>query len=191
MTTPRAIDRLLLVEDCEVLARRLEVALSGCAAEVRSVRSVAAARVELAAFRPQLLVADVVLPDGTAVDLLELAQGEQVLPAVVAVSGAAEPDASFRLAQLGVRAFLKKPIDLEALRAAIARALGEAPDIGPHLRNCVGQRPVREIEDQVRRTMVQEALARTEGSRRAAARLLSVSRQLLQHMLRGLESSGT
>jgi hypothetical protein len=32
--------------------------------------------------------------------------------------------------------------------------------------------------------MVDEALARAGGSRRAAARVLAISRQLLQHMLR-------
>jgi len=36
----------------------------------------------------------------------------------------------------------------------------------------------------VREAMVSEALARSSGSRNAAARLLAVSRQFLQHVLK-------
>jgi transcriptional regulator with GAF, ATPase, and Fis domain len=51
----------------------------------------------------------------------------------------------------------------------------------------VGQLGLREMEDQVRRSMVEEALSRSAGSRRSAARLLNVTRQTLQHILRKLE----
>jgi two-component system, response regulator RegA len=49
----------------------------------------------------------------------------------------------------------------------------------------VGRVPLHELEAEVRHAMLGEAIARAEGSRRGAARLLSVSRQLMQHMLRG------
>jgi DNA-binding NtrC family response regulator len=55
------------------------------------------------------------------------------------------------------------------------------------VREGVGQMGVREAELVVRRTMVAEALARSGGNRRAAARMLGVSRQHLQHILRALE----
>ncbi len=105
-------------------------------------------------------------------------------PVVIAMSGVAGPSESFRLAQLGVRNYLTKPLRLETLEFAINEALQSAPDLTPHVRAQVGHVPVRELERHVRRTMVDEALARADGSRRGAARLLFVSRQLLQHMLR-------
>lgn len=58
------------------------------------------------------------------------------------------------------------------------------------LRTAVGQIGVRDLEGLVRSTMVAEAIGRTGGNRRAAARLLGVSRQHLQHMLRALAPEG-
>jgi DNA-binding NtrC family response regulator len=181
--------RVLVVEDVETLALRLQQVLAEPARTVKTVGTVALAIELLDRFRPELVVADVLLPDGTAIDLVQHALAQDALPAFVAISGAAGPDATFRLAQLGVRAFLKKPIDTQALHAAVELASRQPPSLAEHLRASVGQRPVREVEDEVRRVMVQEALARSGGSRRAAARLLSVSRQLLQHILRDSETA--
>jgi DNA-binding NtrC family response regulator len=105
-------------------------------------------------------------------------------PRVIAISGAAGPDESFKLAQCGVRAFLKKPFNLEELEAAVEQALTEPPDLAPHLKSAVGLIPIKNDEETVRATMVPEALARAKGNRRMAARALSISRQLLQHILR-------
>ena len=60
----------------------------------------------------------------------------------------------------------------------------EAYDFLPRVRGVVGERSLHEVEREVRATMVNEALTRAGGSRREAARLLKVSRQLLQHILR-------
>ena len=66
------------------------------------------------------------------------------------------------------------------------RPLAEPPDLTPYVRASVGIVPLQHIEEHVRHTMLQEALARSGGNRRGAARMLKVSRQLLQHMLRKL-----
>lgn len=58
-------------------------------------------------------------------------------------------------------------------------------DLTAVLRATVGARPLAEVEQAARRVMVMEALARTGGSKTAAAKLLQISRQLLQHILRG------
>jgi DNA-binding transcriptional LysR family regulator len=46
---------------------------------------------------------------------------------------------------------------------------------------------MRELQTEVRRVMVEQALAKAEGSRSGAARLLSVSRQAVQQMVRERE----
>jgi two-component system response regulator RegA len=104
----------------------------------------------------------------------------------VAMSGTAEPGESFRLAQLGVRTYLHKPLRLDELEAALVYARTAPADLRPYARGLVGLRPIHEVEEELRKTMVEEALARAGGSRSGAARLLAVSRQLLQHMLRAL-----
>lgn len=133
---------------------------------------------------PDLLLLDVALPDGSAFDVLEVAARLEPAPVVVALSGAAGPEQSFALAQRGVRVYLRKPLGAEALERALDEALSEPPDLRPQLRATVGHRPIREVESEVRATMVAEALARSGGSKRAAARLLSISRQLLQYIVR-------
>ena len=58
-------------------------------------------------------------------------------------------------------------------------------ELAAALRANVGERTLSEIERATRHIMVMEALARTGGSKTRAAKLLRVSRQLLQHILRG------
>lgn len=176
--------RALVVEDNAALLKTLERALAGRGYAVRAASTVTEARNILREWPPELVVLDVELPDGDAFDVLREASRLPAAPVVIAMSGVAAPSQSFRLAQLGVRSYLAKPLSLEALEHAIDEALDAPPDMTPQVRAQVGHVPVRELERQVRRTMVDEALARAGGSRRGAARLLHVSRQLLQHMLR-------
>ncbi|HMJ14489.1 MAG TPA: response regulator [Polyangiaceae bacterium] len=176
--------RCLIVEDDEGLRRNIGAALSARGFEVHAVASIAEARRALDQSTPDLIVLDVALPDGRAHDLVEVLRRRSPTPAVVAMSGAAAPDETFELAQAGVRAFLRKPIGLRELEAAVDRALTEPPELEQHVRSAVGHLPIRDVEQLVRSTMVNEALARAGGSRRSAARVLDISRQLLQHILR-------
>jgi DNA-binding NtrC family response regulator len=176
--------RILVVEDNPTLLRCLVTALSRRAANVVACATVAEAKVAMAELRPDLVVLDVMLPDGDAFDVLDAAHALDAFPVIVAMSGAAGPDQSFRLAQRGVRAFLPKPLDLDTIDRVLDEALASGPDIVPIVRAAVGHAPVREVEAVVRRTMVNEALGRTRGSKNGAAKILRVSRQLLQHMVR-------
>jgi two-component system, response regulator RegA len=176
--------RVLVVEDDPRLARTLRSALAPWASELRCARSVEEACVALVELEPELVVLDFRLPDGDARDVLkQMATSARSAP-VVAISAYARPRESFDLAALGVRAFLEKPLDLVALEAAVSAALHTPPDLEVSLRQTVGLVPLREVEAGVRRVMVDEALNRTQGSRRGAARLLTISRQLLQHIVR-------
>lgn len=139
---------------------------------------------EIAAFAPEVVILDVALPDGSAFDVLACLQQASAFPVVLAMSGTATPVDTFRLAAAGVRAFMQKPLTLDAVCQALVAALEAPPDVTPFIRSQVGHVPVHDMEQRVRHTMVDEALARAGGSRRGAARLLSISRQLLQHILR-------
>lgn len=189
---PRVAERghawsALVVEDnaalrltlCSVLAQLLD-------GPVRGADGLSSCTAVLHTFHPDLVVLDVELGDGDAFDALTLLSQLPVAPRVVVVSGVAGPDEAFRLAQLGVRRYVQKPINLDSLEETIRSTLQEPPDLTPHLRVSVGIVPLQHLEEQVRQTMLEEALARSGGNRRGAARLLQVSRQLLQHMLRKL-----
>jgi DNA-binding NtrC family response regulator len=178
------VQRVLVVEDKAELRRTLERVLLGRFPEVRSAARVAEAVALLESWRPDLLLLDVELPDGTAVDVMRAAMRCEAVPLAVAMSGRAAPAQSFELARLGVRTYLQKPLDLALLERALDDAIENPPDLQPFVRSVVGQRQIHEVQDEVRETMLREALGRARGSRRAAARLLRVSRQLVQHMLR-------
>ncbi|WP_044964237.1 MULTISPECIES: response regulator [Sorangium] len=176
--------RWLVVEDDARLRRALHEALEARGAEVVACASVAEAHRALADGAFQGIIADVMLPDGNAVDVVERAMTCAVAPTIVAISGSASPAVSFRLAQMGVRSFLAKPLRLEELERTIDDALARPPDLRPQVRAAVGRASIQDVEEQVRTVMVDEALARAGGNRRKAAKLLNISRQLLQHILR-------
>jgi DNA-binding NtrC family response regulator len=180
------VSRALVVEDDAALCRTLLTALRPWAIETRSAENLAEARRQLSEFRPELLVLDFMLPDGTAADLLADVIATSPLPAIVAMSAFAEPKDSFLLAELGVRAYLQKPIDLRAFDEGVRKALMEPPAIDVSARQAVGRVGLKDAEQALRRVMVKEALDRAGGSRRGAARLLKISREFLQHALRKL-----
>ncbi|MCG8588791.1 MAG: response regulator [Proteobacteria bacterium] len=133
---------------------------------------------------PDLVILDVKLPDGDADVIVREAERRRPAPVLVAVSGQASAEEAFRLAQLGCRAYLAKPFSVDAFRAKIEEALRIAPDVRPAVAAHVGHTPIRDLQNVVRRTMVDEALAQSRGSRSGAARLLKVTRQAVQQMIR-------
>lgn len=175
------------MEDCERLGPVLCQQLGQLAKEVKLATTQAEACQLLVEFGPELVLLDISLPDGSGVAVLEQLGAQVRAPAVVVLSALESPLVAFRLAQMGACAWLPKPVTADELRAAVEQALSHIPDLTPQLRTAVGRIAVRDLETQVRATMLQEALVRSQGSRRGAARLLSVSRQLLQHMLKAMD----
>lgn len=184
----RELSRLLIVEDNTALVETLARALRPRVPEIVTCRTLFEVRAALPGFTPDLVLLDVELPDGDAFDVIKDLNRVVPTPAIVAMSGVAGPDEAFKLAQLGVQRYLKKPVDLVTVERAIEEALTCPPNLEPHVRAAVGHVPLNELERSVRESMLDEALARAGGSRSAAARLLAVSRQLLQYMLRKRDS---
>jgi two-component system, response regulator RegA len=179
--------RVLIVEDDPDLGIALSHALSRQGVDSQLCPTIHEAVATLlckdASWHPDLLILDVSLPDGTAFDLLHALKGHAPRARIVAISGQAAPEECFKLGLLGVQRFLPKPFEMRTLEAVLQETLHDAPDIDVQLRLLVGKQPLRDIEKRTRSTLVEEAMART-GSIRAAARMLAISRQLLQHILR-------
>jgi two-component system, response regulator RegA len=180
----RKLERLLIVEDNDSLRRSLGLVLAMRASEVHTAATVAEATTLVRRWHPQAVVLDFALPDGDGFEVLHACQQLTPMPAVVAISGVAGPYESFRLAQKGVRAYLAKPIEPESLESALEEALEALPDFTPFIRAAVGRLGMEEVEQRVRTTMVSEALGYSRGRRKSAARLLEISRQMLQHILK-------
>jgi DNA-binding NtrC family response regulator len=133
---------------------------------------------------PDVVLVDVWLPDGSGQRVIERAVRLRPAPAVIAMSGHASAEEAFELARAGARRYLAKPIALEDLMRSIDEALADRPDLSPMVAAHVGHTPLREVIDQVRDTMFEEALARKGGSRTGAAKVLGVTRQAVQQVAR-------
>jgi DNA-binding NtrC family response regulator len=180
---------VLVLEDDPALCDAIARIAGRWGDEVVQAHTVARA-LELLARDPVLLIVDVRLPDGNAIEVVEAAARRRPAPAMVAISGEASPEESFRLAQAGVRAYLAKPMSADELSAQIERALHVAPPLEPLVVANVGVRSMRDLKDDVRRAMVDQAIALAEGNRSEAARLLDVSRQAVQQIIQEREGRG-
>ncbi|MFP6606690.1 MAG: response regulator [Myxococcota bacterium] len=181
---PRELGRVLIVEDNVPLRTAIAALLRDSGAEVLEAGTERDA-IALLNPPPDLIICDVYLPDGSALKILETALHLSPEPVKIAVSGHASAEEAFQLAKLGVLAYLAKPFSLAELSGTIERVLDAPPDIDTMLRASVGQVPMRELQQRVRKVMVGQALALTRGSRSGAARLLDVSRQAIQQITRG------
>lgn len=176
--------KALVVDDDAGLAITIAEIIGEYACQVEVAASVRDAKRALLSFAPDLVILDFELPDGTGADVLGVLTQQCPVPAIISLTGKADSTDAFLLGQRGVRTFLRKPCSLSALRAAIEDVLLHVPDLTYPVRASVGKLPYAVIEDGVRRTMIREALARTSGSIRGAAKLLGISRQRLQYLLK-------
>ena len=114
---------VLLVDDDAAIRTVVAQALRRSGYGVRSAATLAEMRRELAAQFPDVLVTDVVLPDGDGLEAAAgLAQAHPGLPILV-LSARNTLTTAVRAAEAGAYEYLPKPFDLDTLTAAIGAAL--------------------------------------------------------------------
>jgi two-component system, response regulator RegA len=177
---------VLVVEDHARARTTLCEFLLRIGAKCRGCESYAEALAALDCITPDIVLLDVCLGEHTARDVLLELRRRAVLPIVIVLSGEARCADVFELAQLGARTFLPKPVTPEELLRALEHATQTTPDLVPIIRTAVGHISIHDAQSLLRRTMISAALGKAQGNRSGAARVLQISRQLLQHMLRDL-----
>ncbi len=110
---------------------------------------------------------------------------------LVAIGPSVPGSAVFRLASVGVTAFLDLPLDEGRVQRCLMALAGPGDLLKHAARHEVGGRNLKQAQRVVRLTMCEEALARAGGSRRAAARMLGVDRRAVQKIARELEGPPT
>ncbi|HKU38843.1 MAG TPA: response regulator [Polyangiales bacterium] len=135
----------------------------------------------------ELLVLDLQLPDGSGVALAELVVRARPAPMVLGVGMPHSARDAFRLAQLGAIGFLQKPVARGELDQVLEQLVEQEPDYLPHMVSIVGRVGFREVLDRVRRSMAEQALAMAAGNKTGAARLLGITRQAVQQLIRDLD----
>ena len=182
-TQRRRVRRALVIEDDERLRAALSRFLRSCGVEVLEAGT---ARDGVAQLRliPDVVVADVRLPDQSALSVFRACGELSPAPIRIAISANASPEEAFQLGCLGVRRYLQKPVSLEVIWNAIRSACDEAPDLQPLVQDSVGHVSVRDLQRNVRDVMFRQAMAMARENRTGAARLLRVSRQAVQQVAR-------
>lgn len=179
----RRIRRILLVDDDEWVRRAIRSGLGSMGHDIVEAGTVASA-LELLPSGFDLVLLDIRLPDGSGMDVATAASSAVPAPLIVVLSGEATAPEAFGLAQLGAIRFLAKPFSLEQLLTAIANVTQSSVVHESIVKTFVGSQNIREVQESVRATMVNQALALTGGNRAEAAKLLRVSRQAIEKYLR-------
>lgn len=175
----------VLIVDSSAECAQLSTRLSSIA-EVRqcdTATSIAQARSSLGE-STDLMFVDMHLEDGSALRVIEAAFALRSAPTIVATGQNVDSSLVFQAARAGVHTFLPKPYDDERLCACIDGTQDAFAPMAAILRPLVGHFGMKDIQSEVRRILVREALARTNGSRASAARVLQVTRPAVQKYLR-------
>jgi two-component system, cell cycle response regulator len=114
--------RILVIEDDPDLGTLVEMALSGLGA-VSTANSVTAARAAAAAEPPDIVILDVLLPDGNGLELVpDLERDQAVHVPILILTGLGSGDEKVRGFNAGADDYLLKPFDIDELRVRV-RAL--------------------------------------------------------------------
>jgi two-component system, cell cycle response regulator CpdR len=124
-----------------------------------------------------ILLCDVRLEAEHGLDLVRRAAAVNKIPRIIAMSGAASQKEAFALAAAGALYYLEKPFTIADVLRAIDEADRRTPSLDPFVAAWVGKEGIKNIEGAVRDTLFSQALARSNGNRSGAARLLGLSRQ--------------
>jgi DNA-binding NarL/FixJ family response regulator len=73
-------------------------------------RTVAEAK-QLAGLQPDIVLLDLMLPDGDGVEVLEYIRDRRIRSAVTVITGSSDPDRLARVQGLGPMVLLQKPVD--------------------------------------------------------------------------------
>jgi CheY-like chemotaxis protein len=131
--------RLLVVDDDEGTLVWMAAALAGAGHEVRTARSGRAALETAEAWTPDLVLADIMMPEMDGFAFGRLVQAHGRVPVMLVSAMQKEAEAVLR----GVAGYVRKPVTAPELRAAVDRVLGATAagailvvDDDPGIREC-------------------------------------------------------
>jgi len=122
--------RVLVCDDDAAIRTVVREALRRAGHTVETVATAADLKRQIRSFRPQVLLTDVVLPDGNGLDLVpELLASQPHMPIIV-LSAQNTFTTAMRATEQGAFDYLPKPFDLGELAQAVADALARGPAPG-------------------------------------------------------------
>ncbi len=123
MTGGPARPRVLLVDDDEGICEAVGVFLESKGYEVERQEGCRGAEEAFRISRPDVVLVDYRLPDGTALDLLPSFRASDPTVPLIVLTGHGSIELAVRAIKEGAEQFLTKPVELEALEVVLQRAL--------------------------------------------------------------------
>jgi two-component system response regulator HydG len=113
---------VLVVDDDQTVRETLADYFETLGYVVRTAGTATAGRQAAAEHAPDVVLADLRLPDASGLTLLEALRADDPELGVIVLTGHADVPTAVRAMQQGALDFLEKPMDLEALGVAVSRA---------------------------------------------------------------------
>lgn len=113
---------ILIVDDERTVRETLAEYFTALGYTARAAATASEGRQAAAAHAPDVVLVDLRLPDASGLTLLEALRADDPELGVIMLTGHADVATAVRAMQQGALDFLEKPVDLEALHAAVQRA---------------------------------------------------------------------
>ncbi len=118
-----ATGSILIVDDETSLVDFLSVLCSGEGLEVETASSVREARTRLAERTPDLVLCDMMMPDGNGLDLLRELKESGSPSSVILMTAYTSTKSAIEAMKLGAYDYVPKPFDIDELKVVLHRAL--------------------------------------------------------------------
>ncbi|MEZ5332290.1 MAG: sigma-54 dependent transcriptional regulator [Thermoanaerobaculia bacterium] len=115
--------RILVVDDEQGMLDFLRLLLEGEGYSVETASSVEAGRTHLDEHDADLVLCDIIMPDGSGLDLLRETRRRDQPPAMVMMTAYTSTRSAIEAMRLGAEDYLSKPFDVEELKVVVQKAL--------------------------------------------------------------------
>lgn len=146
--------RILVVDDEKSIREFLTILLQQEEYEVTTAASVAEGIEKLTKDRPDLVMCDLKLPDGTGLEVLKHARGHQIVAPFIIITAHTTPQHALEALRAGAAEYLSKPFNVDDLKAILNKLLSDSvSDQGPfEVPEFIGSStPIQRILDMVPR----------------------------------------
>jgi two-component system, NtrC family, response regulator AtoC len=113
--------RILIVDDEKPIVKVLAAFLGDLDYTVQFAHTTIAGREMAASFKPEIVLLDIYLPDGSGLDLLQHFKTKFPAAAVVMVTGVGDVKTAVEAMRAGAEDYLTKPLDLDELQLVLKR----------------------------------------------------------------------
>src|SRR4051794_5394563 len=185
------MSKLLIVDDEPVICDTFRWVFGPAGVEVVTAGTVAEGWRRVESDRPDVIVLDLQLPDGSGLDLFERVRAADPRRPVIFITGHGTAGTAIEAMRRGAFDYLAKPLDLDQVSGLLARAFEAArlmrepaalPDDPPGDRIVGRSAAVREVCKQIGRAAAQDAPVLILGESGTGKEL--VARAIYQHSAR-------